>query len=101
MIIFRRFFRRYLEIDYIGLDEETNRLLYFNPDGEVTSDDKSEFKLKSTILKKYIFISSIPTSKFLFILRYPSITLTGRIQDAHLYFIKKSLIDYAIDNNKS
>ncbi len=37
----------------------------------------------------------------MFILRYPSITQTGRIQEAHLYFIKKSLIDYEIDNDKS
>jgi NDP-sugar pyrophosphorylase family protein len=49
------FFFFFLEIDYIGFDEKTNRLLYFNPDGEITADDRSAqpVKLKQAILKKY------------------------------------------------
>ena len=94
-----------LEIDYIGFDEKTQRLLYFNPDGVVTPDDKStEFGLKPAILKKYAFFLKKKANidcKFCLKFRYSSITFTGRIQDAHLYFIKKCLIDYVIDNNKT
>ncbi|CAF1125282.1 unnamed protein product, partial [Brachionus calyciflorus] len=32
--------------------------------------------------------------------KYPKFLWTNRLQDGHLYFIKKWLIDYIIDNKK-
>jgi translation initiation factor eIF-2B subunit gamma len=66
------------ERDLIGLDLETNRLLFFGAVGE-----SDEVKLKMSIVK-----------------RYPKITWTTKLQDAHLYIVKKCLIDYIIDNKK-
>lgn len=66
------------ERDIIGLDTDTNRLLYFGAEGDI-----DEIKLKTSVLKKY-----------------PKIVWTNKLHDAHLYVVKKWLIDYVIDNNK-
>ena len=66
------------ERDLIGLDLESNRLIYFRG-----INDSDEIKVKMSIVN-----------------RYPKITWTTKLQDSHLYIIKKCLIDYIIDNNK-
>lgn len=67
------------ELDYVAFDEETGRLLYFGAQGDL----ENGMKFKQIIFDKY-----------------PCVTLSSKIQDAHLYFIKKCLIDYIIDNEK-
>merc|ERR1712127_551165 len=66
------------EKDLTGLDLNTNRLLFFGAESEI-----EEVKIKSKLLSKY-----------------SKITWTTNLQDAHFYIIKKSLVDYIIDNNK-
>ncbi len=66
------------ERDLIGFDLETNRLLFFGAEAEI-----EEVKIRSSLIR-----------------RYPKITWTTNLQDAHFYIVKKWLIDYIIDNNK-
>lgn len=67
-----------LERDLVGLDTSSNRLLFFGAEAEI-----EEVKIKSSLIQKY-----------------PKITWTTNLQDAHLYIMKKCLVDYVIDNNK-
>lgn len=66
------------ERDLFALDTDTNRLLFFGAETEI-----EEVKIKSSLIQKY-----------------PKITWTTNLQDAHFYILKKCLIDYIIDNNK-
>jgi hypothetical protein len=68
----------HLESDIIGMDLETNRLLYLNTVGDV-----EEIEVKKSIAEKF-----------------PKITWTTKLQDAHLYIMKKWLVDYLFDNPK-
>jgi hypothetical protein len=67
-----------IESDVIGIDLETNRLLYLN-----TVADVEEIEVKKSIAEKY-----------------PKITWTTKLQDAHFYIMKKWLVDYLFDNPK-
>ncbi len=64
--------------DIVGLDTESNRLLYFGAEADIDN-----IELKISVLK-----------------RYPNMVLTTKLQDAHLYIVKKWLIDYIIENKK-
>jgi len=66
------------ERDLIGFDLETNRLIFFGAEAEI-----EEVKIRSSLLH-----------------RYPKITWTSNLQDAHFYIVKKWLIDYITENNK-
>lgn len=67
-----------LERDLVGLDIDTNRLLFFGAEAEI-----EEVKIRSSLIQ-----------------RYPKITWTTNLQDAHFYIVKKWLIDYIIDNKR-
>lgn len=66
------------ERDLIGMDIDTNRLLFFGAEADI-----SDVKIKSSLIQKY-----------------PKINWTSKLQDAHFYIIKKWLVDYIIDNKR-
>lgn len=65
------------ESDLIGLDLETNRLLYFNAEADV-----EEIELKRSLTEKY-----------------SKITWSTKLEDAHFYIMKKGLLEYLFSNS--
>lgn len=65
------------QLDYIGIDSRENKLLFFKPEADLD---------EALVIRK-------PLLK-----RYPCINIVKNLMDAHLYIIKKWVVDYLAEN---